>query len=107
MKRLSFILLFLLVTDLIFSQKEVNYFFDNNEIDYGFFLGPEIKVAPMIEGYQVYSGIKAAMIFNERIAFGLAGGGFVTETVFEGLNDLGEEGLLNTVMARLAFPAKP
>lgn len=103
MKKILIVLISLLIAQITFSQKDVSYFFNNDDIEYSFFLGPELKVAPMIEGYQVYSGVKAAMIFNNTVAFGLAGGGFVTETVFEGLNDIGEEALLNTVIAYGGF----
>jgi hypothetical protein len=103
MKKLLVILISLIIAQITYTQKDVSYFFNNDDIEYGFFLGPELKVAPMIEGYQLYSGIKGAMIFNNTFALGLAGGGFITEIVFEGLNDLGEEALLNTVIAYGGF----
>ncbi len=99
MKKLWFVLLALFVTEFAFSQKEVNYLINNKELEYGFYLGPELRVARMIKGYQLYSGLKGAMILNDKYAFGLSGGGFITETVFRGMDDMGESALLNTVMA--------
>ena len=104
MKKLVFILISFFIVKILFAQSEVKYIFNSkSDIEYDFFLGPECKVGKMIEGYQVYAGMKAAVIFNKKFAFGVAGGGFITETVFEGLNDMGEEALLNTVMAYGGF----
>ncbi len=103
MKTLVFIMVVLFSMEMTFAQKETNYIFDSDKIEYDFFMGPELKVSHLIEGYQLYSGIKAAMLLDNKFAFGISAGGFVTETKFEGLNDIGEWGLLNTVVAYGGF----
>lgn len=104
MKKLAVVLISFLIVNISLAQGDVEYIFNSkSDIEYDFFLGPECKVAPMIEGIQVYSGLKAAMILNNKIALGVSGGGFITETLFEGLNDRGEPATLNTIMAYGGF----
>jgi len=98
MKKLIVVIVILSFAKLTFAQENDKYFFKtSSDIKSTLFLGPELKVSKLIEGYQLYTGLKGAILFNDKIAFGLAGGGFVTEEVFMGLNDMGEEAELNTI----------
>ena len=104
MKKLIFIVVFTSLIRLTFAQGNNKYVFNNSsDIKSALFLGPELKVSRLIEGYQLYTGIKGAILFNDKIAIGLTGGGFVTEEVFVGLNDMGEETYLNTIMGYGGF----
>ncbi len=98
MKKLILIIILLSFIKLTFGQENNKYVFSSSsDIKSTFFLGPELKVSKLIKGCELYTGLKAAILFNDKIAFGLAGGGFVTEEVFEGLDDLGQKAYLNTV----------
>jgi hypothetical protein len=104
MKKLFLIISFLLCIKLSFPQDDGRYVFNSkSELKYSLFLGPELKVSRMIEGYQLYTGIKGAILLNDKIVFGLSGGGFVTETIFMSLNDQGDESILNTIMGYGGF----
>jgi hypothetical protein len=98
MKKLILIFILLSFIKLTFTQENNKYIFSSSsDIKSTLFLGPELKISKLIDNYQLYTGLKVAILFNDKIAFGLAGGGFVTEEVFNGLNDLGEEAALNTI----------
>jgi hypothetical protein len=104
MKKLILTIILLSFILLISAQVNNKYIFGNSaDVKTTLALGPVLKVSRLIEGYQLYTGIKGTMLFNDKIGFGLAGGGFVTEEVFRGLNDLGQEADLNTIMAYGGF----
>ena len=104
MKKLFFTILIILCIKLSFAQGGGNYIFNTkSDVKQSYFLGPELKISRMIEGYQLYTGFKGAVLFNDKIALGLSAGGFVTETVFESYEDPGEIALLNTVMGYGGF----
>ncbi|UCH13525.1 MAG: hypothetical protein JSV22_10470 [Bacteroidales bacterium] len=104
MKKLFLAFIIVLCTKISIGQDGGNYIFNSkSDLKQSLFLGPELKISRLIEGYQVYTGFKGAVLFNERIAFGLSAGGFVTETVFESYEDPGETALLNTIMGYGGF----
>lgn len=99
MNKLFFIFIIPFCIHSSFAQYDSNYVFGSkSNVKQSFFLGPELKVSRMIKGYQLYTGFKGGMLFNDKIAIGLSGGGFVTETVFKYYYDQGDKDLLNTVM---------
>lgn len=102
--KLIVIVILLSFVELTFAQENNKYIFSSSsDVKTSLFLGPELKVSKLIENYQLYTGLKGGIIFNDKIALGLAGGGFVTEEVFQGLNDLGQEAYLNTISAYGGF----
>ncbi len=99
MNKLFFIFIIPLCIQSSFAQYDANYIFGRkSNVKQSFFLGPELKLSRMIKGYQLYTGFKGGVLFNDKIAIGLSGGGFVTETVFKYYYDQGDKDLLNTVM---------
>jgi hypothetical protein len=99
MYRLFFVFIILSCIKLSFAQQDGNYIFDTkSDLKHSMYLGPELKLSRMIKGYQLYTGFKGGILFNDKIAFGVSGGGFVTETVFKYYYDQDNKDLLNTVM---------
>jgi hypothetical protein len=99
MYRLVFVFVILSFIKLSFAQQDGSYIFDTkSDLKHSMFLGPELKLSRMIEGYQLYTGFKGGILFNDKIAFGMSGGGFVTETVFLSYDSHGDETYLNTIM---------
>ena len=99
MNKLFFIFIIPFCIQSSFAQNDANYIFGRkSNVKQSFFLGPELKLSRMIEGYQLYTGFKGGMMFNDKIAIGLSGGGFVTETVFKYYYDQGDVVLLNAIM---------
>ncbi len=104
MKKLFIAFIFILCAKISIAQGGSNYIFNSkSDVKQSYFIGPELKIARLIEGYQLYAGFKGAVLFNERIALGLSAGGFVTETVFESYEDPGDATLLNTIMGYGGF----
>ena len=104
MKRLILIIILSSFVLLISAQVRDKYIFNNSaDVKTTLVLGPELKVSRLIEGYQLYTGLKSAILFNDKFGFGLAGGGFVTEEVINALNREGEESELNTIMVYGGF----
>ncbi|MBN2347641.1 MAG: hypothetical protein JXJ22_02320 [Bacteroidales bacterium] len=86
------------------SNNESQFIFKNSKpVDISLFLGPEVKFTHLINGFGAYAGVKAAILFNNSFALGLAGGGFVTETVFDGPTRDGVIDGLNTIMGYGGF----
>ncbi len=99
MNKLFFVFIILFCIHSSYAQYEDNYIFGRrSDLQQSFFIGPEFKLSRMIEGYQLYTGFKGGMLLNDKVAIGLSGGGFVTETVFKYIYDQGDEVLLNTIM---------
>jgi hypothetical protein len=79
MKKPAIFLISFFIVNISLAQRDIKYIFNSKpEIEYNFFLGPECKVGPMIDGVHVYSGLKAGMILNNKIAVGLSGGGILS-----------------------------
>lgn len=104
MKKLILVIILFSLVKILYAQENNKYVFNSSsKIKTTSFLGPELKVSKLIEGYQLYAGVKGAIVFNDKIAIGLAGGGFVTEEVFPGLDDMGEPAYLNTIVGYGGF----
>lgn len=104
MNRLLSIFIISLCIKLSFGQYDEKYLFNtNSDLKSSLFLGPEFKFSRMIEGYQLYTGFKGGILFNDKIVLGLAAGGFVTETVFTYHENQNDEMDLNTIMGYGGF----
>ncbi len=105
MNRLFLVILVIpIFFSLSFSQNRDYYIFNpNSHLKTTPYLGPELKFSELIEGYQLYTGFKGGILFNDRVAIGVSGGGFVTETVFLSYGRRGDEILLNTIMGYGGF----
>jgi hypothetical protein len=105
MNRLFFIIIVIpLFIKLSFAQDRDYYILNpKSQLKTTPYLGPELKISAMIEGYQLYTGFKGGLLFNDRVAVGLSGGGFITETVFLSYGRRGDEIYLNTVMGYGGF----
>jgi hypothetical protein len=104
MNKLFFIFVILLCIQSSFAQYDANYIFGRkSNVKQSIFLGPELKLSRVIEGYQLYTGFKGGVLFNDKIAIGLSGGGFVTETVFLYHQSQSEKVYLNTIMGYGGF----
>jgi hypothetical protein len=104
MNRLLFLFIISLSIKLSFGQYNSGYIFNTkSDIKTGLYLAPELKYSRMVEGYQLYTGFKGGILFNDKIALGLSAGGFVTETVFTYHEGQSDEMELNTIMAYGGF----
>jgi hypothetical protein len=104
MKKPVFIIVLLSFATLISAQENNRYIFNNTaDIKMTYFVGPVIKVTRLIDKYELYTGLRAGMLYNDKFGFGLAGGGFVTEELINGLNKAGEMAELNTVVVYGGF----
>ncbi len=79
------------------SVKRKYLFGNNNPVETKLMLGPELKIAQLLDGTGIYTGVKGAIVFNHTFAIGLTGGAFVKDPEFQGLNTRGEIATLNII----------
>jgi hypothetical protein len=70
---------------------------NNTPVETQFILGPELKIAQLLDGTGIYTGFKGAIVINHKFAVGLTGGGFVKDPEFQGPNTSGEMTSLNII----------